>query len=67
MRWCSLSGDPHYTNLEGVRFDYQGRCTYDLVKTTPEAEQSGLAPFSVEVFINFLLFINLTPWSFASS
>jgi len=62
MRWCSLSGDPHYTNLEGVRFDYQGRCTYDLVKTTPEAEQSGLAPFSVETENEYRFGVVIGTW-----
>lgn len=47
MKWCTLSGDPHYINFDGIKFDYQGKCLYDFVKTTSAAV--NLIPFSIEV------------------
>ncbi|XP_078509954.1 IgGFc-binding protein-like [Lissotriton helveticus] len=43
---CVATGDPHYTTLDGRRFDMQGTCTYTILKS---CEISGQLPsFNVE-------------------
>ncbi|RXN09497.1 c-binding -like protein [Labeo rohita] len=45
---CEASGDPHYVSLDGLRFDFQGTCTYILSQTCG-LEQTNLTPFSIQV------------------
>ncbi|KAJ8332925.1 hypothetical protein SKAU_G00418210 [Synaphobranchus kaupii] len=45
---CVASGDPHYTSLDGLHFDFQGTCTYTLAKGCG-LEGTHLVPFSVQV------------------
>uniref|UniRef100_A0A672JWE9 VWFD domain-containing protein n=1 Tax=Sinocyclocheilus grahami TaxID=75366 RepID=A0A672JWE9_SINGR len=45
---CEASGDPHYVSLDGLRFDFQGTCTYILSQSCG-LEQTNLTPFSIQV------------------
>lgn len=45
---CRASGDPHYTSYDGLKFDFQGTCTYTLSKSCG-LEGSNLVDFTVNV------------------
>ncbi|XP_016349977.1 IgGFc-binding protein-like [Sinocyclocheilus anshuiensis] len=45
---CEASGDPHYVSFDGMRFDFQGTCTYILSQTFG-LEWTNLTPFSIQV------------------
>ncbi|KAF6128234.1 zonadhesin [Phyllostomus discolor] len=44
---CSVLGDPHYRTFDGLRYHFQGRMTYTLIKTVGTLP-SGVARLVVE-------------------
>ncbi len=47
---CACWGDPHCISFDNVRFDFQGKCKYDLVSTRCYGKQlpANLVPFNIK-------------------
>ncbi|XP_035824654.1 IgGFc-binding protein [Aplysia californica] len=48
MHQCASRGDPHYLTLDGVKYNFQGKCSYTLVQICNSFSESDSFPtFSI--------------------